>query len=217
MNAKETVNVKEAVNAKGIVTSLDAILQWITKFVVLNILWFLYSLRGLAVLGVFPATAAALRVMKHWQNGEHDLPTGKMFKQYYKEDFRDANKMGWVLFSAGAVLYLNYTLIAGSAEEVWIGTIFGFYFLTFLYLIIAAWAFPLLIQFDNHWFKHLKSALIIGLVKIHYTFAIYAVTFSVVYMTLTYPGLIPFFSISLFICMWYYLSLQVFKKLEAKA
>lgn len=203
-------------NGKAIVTSLDSILQWVTKFVVLNLVWFFYTARGLIIFGVFPATAAALRVMKKWLDGEHDLPTRQLFSQYYKESFKDANKIGWTLSLIGAVLFLNYKAIADSTEEVWIGTIFGFYFITFFYLIIVAWTFPLLIRFENQWFKHLKSALIIGLVKIHYTIAIYSVMFSIIYLTLTYPGIIPFFSISLFICMWYWLSSQVLKKLEVQ-
>lgn len=204
-------------NGKGIVTSLDSILQWVTRFVILNLFWFLYSARGLFVLGIFPATVAALGVMKKWLDGEHDIRIRESFKQFYKEDFKDANKIGWTLSLIGAVLYLNYTIIAGSDGGVWVGTIFGFYFITFLYSIIVAWTFPLLIQYKNHWFKHLKSALVIGLVKIHYTIAIYSVLFSVTYLTLTYPGIIPFFSISLFVCMWYWLSFQVFKKIEVKA
>lgn len=202
-------------NGKAIVTSLDTILQWITKFVVLNLFWFLYTARGLVVFGIFPATAAALRVMHKWLDGEEDIPTRQSFKQYYKEVFKDANKIGWTLSLIGAVLFLNYKIIADSDEGVWIGTIFGFYFVTFFYLIIVAWTFPLLIRFENHWMKHLKSALIIGLVKIHYTIAIYTVMFSIIYLTLTYPGILPFFSISLFVCIWYWLSLQVLKKLEA--
>ncbi|WP_394121976.1 YesL family protein [Planococcus donghaensis] len=203
-------------NGKGIVTSLDSILQWVTRFVVLNLVWFFYTARGFFVLGIFPATAAALNVMKRWLDGEHDIPTRQLFKQYYKEVFKDANKIGWTLSSIGAILFLNYKIIEGSDDGVWIGTIFGFYFITFFYLIIVAWTFPLFIQFENQWFKHLKSALIIGLVKIHYTIAIYSVMFSVVYLTLTYPGIIPFFSISLFICMWYWLSSQVLNKLQVK-
>lgn len=201
-------------NGKAIVTSLDLILQWITKFVVLNLFWFFYTVRGLVVFGIFPATAAALSVMHKWLDGEDDISTKQYFKQYYKEVFKDANKIGWTLSVIGAVLFLNYKIIADSDEGVWIGTIFGFYFVTFFYLIIVAWTFPLLVRFENHWMKHLKSALIIGLVKIHYTIAIYTVMFSIIYLTLTYPGILPFFSISLFVCIWYWLSLQVLKKLE---
>ena len=200
-------------NGKAIVTSLDTILQWISKFVVLNLYWFLYTARGLVIFGVFPATAAGLRVMHKWLDGEDDIPTRQYFKQSYKEVFKDANKIGWTLSLIGAVLFLNYKIIAGSDEGVWIGTIFGFYFVTFFYLIIVAWTFPLLVRFENHWMKHLKSALVIGLVKIHYTIAIYTVMFSIIYLTLTYPGILPFFSISLFVCIWYWLSLQVLKKL----
>lgn len=204
-------------NGKAIVTSLDSILQWVTKFVVLNLVWFLYTARGFIAFGIFPATAAALRIMKKWLDGEHDIATNELFKQYYKEVYKDANKIGWTLSLIGAVLFLNYKTIADSGGEVWIGTIFGFYFITFFYLIIVAWSFPLLIRFENQWFKHLKSALIIGLVKIHYTIAIYSVMFSIIYLTLAYPGIIPFFSISLFVCLWYWLSSQVLKKLEATA
>lgn len=204
-------------NGKGMVSSLDSILQWITRIVVLNLLWFLFSLLGLFVLGMFPATAAALGISKKWINGERDIPVYKNFKKIYKEEFKLSNKIGWIFTLIGVVLFINYRVIANAENEFWIGTIFGFYFIVILYSITVVWSFPLLIHYKNHWFQYLKTGLVIGLVKLHYTIAIYLVGISIIYLSLNYPGIIPFFSIGVFVVIWYWLSLQVFIKIDKKA
>ena len=204
-------------NGKGMVSSLDSVLQWITRIVMLNLLWFLFSVFGLFALGIFPATAAALGISKKWINGEQDIPVYKTFKKNYKEEFKPSNKVGWIFTLIGLVLFVNYRVIASEEKEFWVGTIFGFYFIVFLYIITVVWLFPLLIHYKNHWFQYLKTGLVIGLVKIHYTIAIYLVGITIIYISLKYPGIIPFFSIGIFVIIWYWLSLQVFEKIDKKA
>ena len=204
-------------NGKGMVSSLDSILQWVTRIVILNLLWFLFSLFGLFLLGMFPATAAALGISKKWISGEQDIPLYQTFKKVYKDEFKLSNKIGWIFTLIGAILFINYKVIVGVENEFWVGTIFGFYFIVFLYSITIVWLFPLIIHYKNQWFHYLKTGLIIGLVKIHYTIAIYLVGMSIIYLSLKYPGIIPFFSIGIFMVAWYWLSLQVFKNIDKKA
>ena len=69
---------------KQIVTSLDRILQWIMRLAVVNGLWILFSLFGLLVGGVFPATVAALGLSRKWILGEQEVKIWKTFKQIYR-------------------------------------------------------------------------------------------------------------------------------------
>ena len=203
-------------NGKGIVTTLDAVLQWFTRIVSVNVLWILFSLMGFLVGGIFPATAAALGVSRKWLMGDTEIKIWQTFKKTYRQEFFSANLLGWILLLIGLVLYWNFQLMAESAGEIPVFVPFAFYLVLFFYTMIAMWSFPLLVHYKGSWRQHLKNALIIGLTKIHYTVANFLVLFSIAYFSLAYPGFIPFFSISLSaLCsMWF--ALQIFQKLDER-
>lgn len=56
-------------HANGFVSTLDYIATWVARMALLNLLWFLYSLLGLLVAGVFPATIATLGVVEEMADG----------------------------------------------------------------------------------------------------------------------------------------------------
>ncbi|MBM7570683.1 YesL family protein [Aquibacillus albus] len=203
-------------NGKGVVTTLDSILKWITRLAALNLLWIGYSLIGLLVGGVFPATVAALGLSRKWINGENEVKSWMTFKQIYRQEFKVANLIGWILTLVGLVLYLNYRLIAASEGEIMIIIPFAFYLLLFFYSLIVIWVFPLLAHYQAHWFQHIKNAIIIGLTKLHYTFYCGLLIFTVAYYSLGYPGLIPFFSISVISVGMMWICMRIFWQLDEK-
>lgn len=202
---------------KGIVTTLDSLMQWITRVVALNLLWILYAFAGLLVAGIFPATTATLGIARKWVCGEREVKLWKTFKKMYKENFVASNILGWIITLAGAILYFNFVVISSADGEIAIFIPFAFYFILFFYVIIVIWSFPLSAHYNASWIQHFKNALIIGLTKLHYTIAISIVLFSIVYFSLGFPGLIPFFSISIaaICCMWF--AWQVFNDFDSKA
>ncbi|WP_078551338.1 YesL family protein [Bacillus alkalicellulosilyticus] len=204
-------------NVSQIVSSLDYILRWIMQLAVINLLWFYYTLIGLFVGGVFPATVAALGLSRKIIMGEMDVEKRKTFKRIYKEEFLRANLIGWFLTAIGVVLYLNYLAIINSNEELFFVIPFTFYFILLFYLIVVIWIFPLVAHYQTSWFGYIRSAIIIGLTKIHYTLASALVISVVVYFSLDFPGIIPFFSISLIAisCMW--IAMQTFGQLDQRS
>lgn len=198
-----------------IVSTLDVIFTWIVKLAILNVLWFLFSFFGLFVAGVFPATAAALGVSRKWLMGDADIKIWMTFKQIYRREFVSSNMIGWFVTILGGFLYLDYQIINGWLGQLSFMIPFLFFFVLFFYLLIAIWSFPLLVHYKAHWFEYIRNAVIIGLTKIHYTLASFLIIFTVAYCSLSFPGIIPFFSVSLGTvgCMW--LALQTFEKLES--
>lgn len=201
-------------NGKQLVTKLDAILQWIVRLVILNVLWILFSALGLLAAGIFPSTAAVLAVARKWVMGEHEVKIWKTFTHVYRREFLAANSMGWILATIGAILYFNYQLMSSNTSEVVFVVPFAFYFIVFFYSILVIWSFPLLAHYKATWRQHFKNAIIIGLTKIHYTIVSGAIIFGGVFVSLSFPGVLPFFSISTIGvgCMW--LSLQIFIQLD---
>jgi uncharacterized membrane protein YesL len=201
-------------NGKQIVTKLEYLLNWIVRLVMLNLLWILFSILGLMVAGIFPATAAVLAVARKWLLGEQDMKIWNTFKQIYLQEFKTANLMGWILSTIGIILYFNYRVIQSNAGEIVHLVTFAFYFIIFFYIILVIWSFPLQAHYKATNLQHFKNAIIIGLSKFHYTIISGAIVFAIAYFSLSYPGVIPFFTISAvgIGCMW--LPLMTFNQID---
>lgn len=201
-------------NGKEIVSKLDFILQWIFRLVVLNVMWIFFSVLGLFVAGIFPSTAAMLSVARKWILGEHDIKIFQTFKKTYRQEFATANILGWILTMTGVILYFNFQLMKNSVSVFSIVTPFAFYLMVFFYMILLIWAFPMLVHYKATWRQHLKNAIIIGLSKLHYTLMCGLAIFLVMYLSLSYPGVIPFFTISALGIGVMWVTLRVFTKMD---
>ncbi|MFD2217124.1 YesL family protein [Metabacillus endolithicus] len=203
-------------NGKEIVSKLDFILQWIFRLVVLNVAWIFFSVLGLFVAGIFPSTAAMLSVARKWILGEHDIKIFQTFKKIYRQEFATANILGWILTITGVILYVNFQLMKNSVSVFSIVTPFAFYLMVFFYMILLIWAFPMLVHYKATWRQHLKNAIIVGLSKIHYTLMCGLAIFLVLYLSLSYPGIIPFFTISVLGIGVMWVTLRVFTKMDQR-
>ncbi|MCM3413474.1 YesL family protein [Metabacillus litoralis] len=201
-------------NGKEIVSKLDFILQWIFRLVVLNVAWIFYSVLGLFVAGIFPATAAMLSVARKWILGEHDIKIFQTFKNAYRQEFATANILGWILTITGVILYVNFQLMKNSVSVFSVVTPFAFYLMVFFYMILLIWAFPMLVHYKATWRQHLKNAIIVGLSKIHYTIMCGLAIFAILFLSLSYPGIIPFFTISVLGIGVMWVTLRVFTKMD---
>ncbi len=202
-------------NAQRIVNTLDKIFTWIMRLAAVNALWFLYTLKGLIVLGLFPATLSAMKIFRKWKLGDFDFPIWKTFKQEYQAEFGKSNTIGWILAMAGMVLYFNYLAIQ-SMGSVSILSYVAFYLLIFFYLTLVIWSFPQLAHYDGRISHFFKNAIIIGFGRIHYTLAVTVYIFAVLYVSLKFPGLLPFFTISAIALGWIWISMDLFQRNDRK-
>ncbi len=202
-------------NVDGLTGSLNTILTWITRLALLNLLWILFSIRGLFIAGIFPSTIASLSICRVWKEGNQNISMLKTFKQIYRKEFIASNILGWAITLMGLLLYLNYLVMSNSVGEIPIIVLTAFYLITFLYVIVVIWSFPLLSHYNASIIQHMKNAIIIGVVKIHYTLVILILLFAVTYISLEFPGMILFFSFSIAILCWSWISEYIFKKMEA--
>ncbi|MGO1480186.1 MAG: YesL family protein [Brachybacterium sp.] len=80
------------------ITRLDGVLQWVVRLVWLNACWLALTAAGGIVLGIGPATLAALDVSRRWMQGETDLPVGRTMWRRWKR--------GWMIANATTLLAL---------------------------------------------------------------------------------------------------------------
>lgn len=202
-------------NAQRIVNTLDKIFTWIMRLAAINALWFLYTLKGLIVGGVFPATLSALKLFRKWRLGDFEFPIWHTFKQEYRKEFAKSNLIGWILSLAGIVLYLNYLAIQ-RLDSFHILIHVAFYLLIFFYINLVIWSFPQLAHYNGKISHLFRNAIIIGFGRIHYTVAVTVYLFIVLYISLKFPGLLPFFTISVAALGWIWISMDLFQKNDQK-
>lgn len=205
-------------NGNYIVKTLDIIFIWLIRFVTLNSLWILFTLRGLLLGGIFPATVASLGLTRKWILGQQDIKLYPTYKEIFQKEFARANILGWIFVVIGIILYLNYLAIKylnKSGDLLFIFP-FAFYLLVFFYLITVIWIFPLLAHYEAHLLQYIKNALIIGLIQLYYTFSMLLIVVLGIAVSLKFPGIMPFFTISItaYGVMW--IAKQVLEKYDTK-
>ncbi|WP_052015619.1 DUF624 domain-containing protein [Alkalihalobacillus hemicellulosilyticus] len=69
-------------NGNQIVSSLDRILRWILQLVAINLLWLFYSMLGLFIVGVFPATLAAFGLSRKLIMEQDDVKKERRLNEF---------------------------------------------------------------------------------------------------------------------------------------
>ncbi|MGV2442234.1 YesL family protein, partial [Bacillus atrophaeus] len=166
--------------------------EWIMRFAYTNLLWLVFTLLGLGVFGVMPATAALFAVMRKWIQGQDNVPVLKTFWREYKAEFFRSNLIGAVLAIIGLIIYIDLAFIYPSHFLLHVLRfaimIFGFLFVSMLFYV-----FPLLVHFD--WKKRLyvKFSLLLSVAYLQYTLVMLALTVALLFLLAYLPGIVPFF------------------------
>ncbi|MGN8645972.1 YesL family protein [Gracilibacillus sp. HCP3S3_G5_1] len=197
-----------------LVGSLDRFLKIVVKVALLNFLWILFTLIGFVVAGVFPATTAIISVARKWIKDKELDEVFQTFKQAYKDEFVKANIIGLILTIMGAILYLNYHALLQLGDQIPVFVVFAYYFVIFLYSILVLWIFPLLSHYQSTIKQYFKNALIIGITKMPVTIAIGLTFFAVLYVSLSFPTMLLFCTVSLTAIATAFISLRVFEQID---
>lgn len=177
----------------------------------MNLIWILFSLLGLGVLGVFPATAAMFAVYRQEKIHKRAI-NFKLYWSYYKENFWQANIIGWILMVIGYILYLDFHLITfmeGTFADIVYSAIFA---ITIIYLLVLCYIFPVFTHFKLSMGKYFLSALTMVVTKPVQTILIGVVSIFHVYVMLRIHFLIPLFGISVWVYFVTQLSQSAFNK-----
>lgn len=187
---------------------------WIMRLVCLNLLWLLFILAGLAVLGFFPATAAMFAVTRKWVMGETDIPIFKTFWKNYKIDFVQTNLIGYGLLLIGAFLYVDLRFSQTAQQFVFQSFSFIFIILLFIYFIVLLYIFPVFVHFQFKTFAYIKQSFIIAVGRPIQSIMMFAGCVIVYFILRTIPIIVPFFSGSLMSIVIMWIAFRSFPKEE---
>lgn len=181
----------------------------------LNILWLLFTLLGLGIFGLFPATVSVFAVIRQLLQ-KKEPAIFKTFLQTYKQEFLKANGMGFVLFVFIYLLYMNLLFLDRIPSSLFTLFQIGWWFAAIIFFILLLYIFPVYVHFDLKFFQIFKHALIIGIVS---SLANLLIIIGFVILFFVYkwlPGLIPTFGISLVALLLMFAGLFAFDRIQEK-
>jgi len=199
---------------QGIMGRVFRLCEGIMRLAYVNLLWILFTILGLGLFGVFPATIALFAVTRKWVMGDRDIPVFSTFWQTFRKEFLKSTLLGLVLFVIGYIIYVDLALLpTGGFLDV---VRWGLVVCGLLYIIILFYIFPLYVHFDWKNRLYIKYALLLGASHPHYTFLMLIGIGALYYIVMSIPGLLPFFSVSIlaYIMMW--TVYQIIKNMEKK-
>src|SRR5699024_1657289 len=142
MNVYRSENVKQLNGAFKWIFDMG---NWLFKFIYLHTLWIIFSILGLGVFGIFPATASVFTVARKWLEEGEDVPIFQTFFHSYKSIFFQASGLGYMMTALG--LFFAYDFMI-SREYIELVVIYVFLiFILFLFLLMFCYCFFFLYVF----------------------------------------------------------------------
>ena len=135
--------------------------NWIMRFAYVNLLWIIFTLAGLIIFGVFPATIAMFAIVRKWIRDDTDIPVFKTFWLTYKKAVLNGNILGLALFIIGFILYVDFIFL----REVTSGFLQYMYYplllLILLFSLTALYIFPVIAHYEMTFLQVMKNAFFI--------------------------------------------------------
>lgn len=147
----------------GLVWKVYSISESITKVMYINILWIGFSLVGLVLLGIFPATAAMFSVTRKWMLGDKNVPVFKTFWENYKTDFLQSNLLGFSLVLIGLILYVDLRFFQTSNQFFFQAISFLFIAFLCVYFVLLLYIFPVFVHYKYKTLEYIKYSLILAI------------------------------------------------------
>lgn len=143
----------------GLVKVLYKVGDLLAKAMYLQFLWVVFTLAGLVIVGVMPATASVFSVIRKWLMKENDVPIFRTFINSYKSFFIETNLLGLIYFSIGLFLYFDLRIVN---TELHMDLIRFFVFIAvFLYLSMCLFLFPVYVHLNLSKLNYIKQSFLI--------------------------------------------------------
>lgn len=192
------------------------IANWAFNIAYLNILWILFTLVGLFIFGIFPATAAMFAVVRKWLFlGERDFNIFKTFWSFYRKDFFKLNGFAALFLTFGIVLYYNNAFLLLNLKD-FKYFIPGAILISLVYVMTLLFFFPVFVHYKLKFFEYIKNSFLLAVISSLELIGMVVVIAAMIGFIILIPGIIPLFSGSVLAISLMFLSKGAFKRLKQK-
>ncbi len=197
--------------------TLYRLTEHIQMLVYINFLWIFFSLVGLIIFGILPATVAMFIIINKWIKEGNNLKVFKIYWREYKNNFIKTNITGLIMVVVGYNLYFNFIFFKSQEGAIYLVLLGGTLGLSILYLIVFLYIFPVFVKYpDLRILNLLKNSLFIGILTPGYTLLMIltVVIISIIFIFVSF--LLPLVSASSLgvVIMW--LASKSFDKVDKK-
>jgi uncharacterized membrane protein YesL len=181
---------------KGFYNKLNDVGEWIYRLIFLNVLWIGFTILGLGILGVFPATNALFAVLRKFLLNKKDVKIASDFYHFYRKDFVKSNALGYILTLIAAVIWVDFRYFMSITNVGML--IVGNLMLVLLVFVLLALCvvFPIFSHYEMSFGQYVKNALLYPFTHLlpMILFVISIILFDLIVNQL--PGFLPFIGIS---------------------
>ena len=170
--------------------------EWVIRLVVLNFLWMGFTIAGLGIFGIFPATSALFSVLRKWFLGNVRVKIATEFFHYYKKDFWKSNGLGYFFLLVAAVLWTDYRFVSSIAQLSMLALGYVVLILLAFSLLSLSVLFPIYAHYQLSFFQYIKNAILFPLTNSLSMIALAAALFMIQFIFNQLPGFILFIGIS---------------------
>lgn len=145
--------------------------EWFMKMVKLNLVWLLFSVFGLFIFSLGPATTAATIVVQHWIKGDTEVKIMSTFFNMFKKYYIKSQVISMLLIVGYFILYIDFKFFL-AIEHTTIKLILMsiLIILLFILITITLYVFSILTKTkDLSYIQLFKTALYTGLSYVHWT------------------------------------------------
>ncbi len=192
------------------------VMNWITRLLYLQFLWGAFSLLGIVVGGVFPATFTMFGISRKWIREGTGFPVFTTFKKMYKESFFKANILGWWIVLLGFSLYYYFNLTNNFAGALSIISIAILITLSLLYAVTSLFIIPVYVHFDVRLLQVIRHAVAIAVMHPLHVVGLLTTIISFYYLMLLVPGVFILMGISSFAIVFMLIANMAFTNIERK-
>lgn len=199
---------------KGMLSGIYRVSEKIMLIGYTNILWIIFTLLGLLLVGLMPATAAMFAVMRKLIMEEEDVPIFSLFWKTYKQEFVKANLYGYLLLLGVAVFLLDVLLFQSLDGAPFIFLSIFSAGLLLVSLAVVLYFIPLYVHYDLSFIQNIKTAFLLTFTHPIHTVIMFFFGTVIGFILLLLPGSLFFLSGSLYCFIVTKTVLKVFAQVE---
>jgi uncharacterized membrane protein YesL len=141
-------------------SGLYTLTEWITRFAYVNLLWIGFSLLGLVVFGISPATVAMFTIIRKWIMGDNEFPVFQTFWNSYKKEFLRGNRLGLIIALLAYIIFidLNYIKLDTIIQ-------IPLYLIIFAIVMTILYIFPVYVHYNVTFIQLFKNSFFIMMVN----------------------------------------------------
>ncbi|MEK4297805.1 DUF624 domain-containing protein [Oceanobacillus sp. FSL W8-0428] len=188
--------------------------NWLSKMIYLQILWLMFTILGLGLFGVIPATVSVTTVISKWFQEGYDAPIFQVFLHTYKKQFLRSNGLGIVLLGIGVFLYMDLNISKQVIQSAFIHSLL--LLIVLLYIVVLLYFFPVFSRYKLKYFQYFKQSFFVAFARPFETIAMLLCILLLYYLFIYLPVLTFFFGASLTIFPITWFAHRAFIQLEEK-